>query len=135
VIDDAIVVLESIYRKLEAGDEPMLAAQRGARGVGLAVVSTTLAVCAVFLPIVFMQSTIGCYFYEFGIAVTVAVCVSTLVALTLTPMLASRMLRVKRASRGRSSARWSAGCTASTRATAGCSPLRCATEPSRSWEA
>ncbi|MBW1685232.1 MAG: efflux RND transporter permease subunit [Deltaproteobacteria bacterium] len=96
VIDDAIVVLESIYRRLEAGDEPMLAAQRGARGVGLAVVSTTLAVCAVFVPIVFMQSTIGRYFYEFGVAVTVAVCVSTLVALTLTPMLASRVLRVKR---------------------------------------
>jgi HAE1 family hydrophobic/amphiphilic exporter-1 len=95
VIDDAIVVLESIYRKLEAGDEPMVAARRGAREVGLAVVSTTLAVCAVFVPIVFMQSTIGRFFYEFGVAVTVAVCVSTLVALTLTPMLASRVLRVK----------------------------------------
>jgi len=70
VIDDAIVVLESIYRRLEAGDEPMLAAQRGTREVGLAVVSTTLAVCAVFVPIVFMQSTIGRYFYEFGVAVT-----------------------------------------------------------------
>ncbi|MBW2229460.1 MAG: efflux RND transporter permease subunit [Deltaproteobacteria bacterium] len=96
VIDDAIVVLESIYRKLEAGEEPRAAAHRGAREVGLAVVSTTLAVCAVFVPIAFMQSIVGRYFYEFGVAVTVAVCMSTLVALTLTPMLASRWLRVQK---------------------------------------
>jgi HAE1 family hydrophobic/amphiphilic exporter-1 len=95
VIDDAIVVLESISRRLEAGEPPLRAAARGASEVGLAVVSTTLAVCAVFVPIVFMQSPVGRYFYEFGVAVTVAVCVSTLVALTLTPMLASRLLRVR----------------------------------------
>ena len=59
----------------------------------MAVVSTTLAVCGVFVPIRFMQSTVGRYFYEFGVTVTVAVCVSALVALTLTPMLASRVLR------------------------------------------
>jgi len=93
VIDDAVVVLESIFRRLEAGDPPLEAARSGARLVGLAVVSTTLAVCAVFVPITFMQSLIGRYFYEFGVAVTVAVCISTLVALTLTPMLASRLLR------------------------------------------
>jgi len=92
VIDDAVVVLESIFREVEAGEEGTAAAQRGARRVGLAVVSTTLAVCAVFVPITFMQSVIGRYFYEFGVAVTVAVCISTLVALTLTPMLASRWL-------------------------------------------
>ncbi len=101
VIDDAIVVLESVYRRLEAGEAPRPAAERGAREVGLAVVSTTLAVCAVFVPIVFMQSPVGRYFYEFGIAVTVAVCISTLVALTLTPMLASRWLRVKGGEQGR----------------------------------
>jgi HAE1 family hydrophobic/amphiphilic exporter-1 len=95
VIDDAIVVLESIYRRVERGEPAMEAAHGGAREVGLAVVSTTLAVCAVFVPIAFMQSTIGRYFYEFGVAVTVAVCISTLVALTLTPMLASRLLRRK----------------------------------------
>jgi HAE1 family hydrophobic/amphiphilic exporter-1 len=94
VIDDAIVVLESIYRRIERGDEPKAAAVSGSREVALAVVSTTLAVCAVFVPITFMQSPVGRYFYEFGVAVTVAVCASTLVALTLTPMLASRMLRV-----------------------------------------
>ena len=92
VIDDAIVVLESIYRRIEAGEDAMQAATLGTREVGVAVIATTLAVCGVFVPIVFMQSTMGRYFYEFGIAVTAAVCVSTLVALTLTPMLASRLL-------------------------------------------
>jgi len=96
VIDDAIVMLESIHRKIEAGEEPRTAAHRGAREVGLAVVSTTLAVCAVFVPITFMESTVGRYFYEFGVGVTIAVCTSTLVALTLTPMLGSRMLRARR---------------------------------------
>ena len=93
VIDDAIVVLESIFRRLERGEAPLEAAVKGAQQVGLAVVSTTLAVCGVFVPILFMTSTMGRYFYEFGVAVTVAVCVSTVVALTLTPMLASRALR------------------------------------------
>jgi len=93
VIDDAIVVLESIFRKVEQGDDSMSAALSGSSEVGLAVVSTTLAVCGVFVPIRFMQSTVGRYFLEFGITVTVAVAVSALVALTLTPMLASRVLR------------------------------------------
>jgi HAE1 family hydrophobic/amphiphilic exporter-1 len=100
VIDDAIVVLESIFRRLERGEGPMEAAIHGSHEVGLAVVSTTLAVCGVFVPILFMTSTMGRYFYEFGVAVTVAVLVSTLVALTLTPMLASRTLR-DTAKRGR----------------------------------
>jgi len=93
VIDDSIVVLESIYRRIERGIGAIEAAHEGAREVGLAVISTTLAVCAVFVPIAFMQSTVGRYFYEFGVGVTVAVCTSTLVALTLAPMLASRFLR------------------------------------------
>jgi HAE1 family hydrophobic/amphiphilic exporter-1 len=93
VIDDAIVVLESIFRKVEHGDDSMSAALSGSAEVGLAVVSTTLAVCGVFVPIRFMQSVMGRYFFEFGVTVTVAVAVSALVALTLTPMLASRVLR------------------------------------------
>ena len=94
VIDDAIVVLEAIFRKVEAGAEPIAAALAGSREVGLAVISTTLAVCGVFVPIRFMTSTMGRYFFEFGVTVTVAVAISAVVALTLTPMLASRMLRV-----------------------------------------
>ncbi len=93
VIDDAIVVLESIFRKVEAGTDSMRAALEGSREVGLAVISTTLAVCAVFVPIRFMTSTMGRYFYEFGVTVTVAVAISSIVALTLTPMIASRTLR------------------------------------------
>src|SRR5262245_47151797 len=83
VIDDAIVVLEAIFRKVEAGEEPIPAALSGSREVGLAVISTTLAVCGVFVPIRFMTSTMGRYFYEFGVTVTVAVAISALVALTL----------------------------------------------------
>lgn len=98
VIDDAIVVLESIFRRIEAGEEPIAASIEGSNEVGLAVVSTTLAVCAVFVPIAFMTSEVGKFFFEFGVTVTVAVCVSTLVALTLTPALASRMLRGGQAS-------------------------------------
>ncbi len=92
VIDDAIVVLESIFRKIEEGEGPIEAALHGTREVGLAVASTTLAVCGVFVPVFFMTSTMGRYFFEFGVTVVVAVLVSTLVAFTLTPMLASRVL-------------------------------------------
>ena len=97
VIDDAIVVLEAIYRRLEGGESRLEAADRGTEQVGLAVVSTTLAVCAVFVPIAFMSGMVGQWFYEFGMVVAIAVCVSTLVALTLTPMLASKLLQLERA--------------------------------------
>ncbi|HEU4428391.1 MAG TPA: efflux RND transporter permease subunit, partial [Myxococcota bacterium] len=93
VIDDAIVVLESIFRRVERGEASKPAAIAGTREVALAVISTTLAVCGVFVPIRFMTSTMGRYFFEFGVAVTVAVLMSALVALTLTPMLASKVLR------------------------------------------
>ncbi len=93
VIDDAIVVLEGIYRKIEEGHDRVSAARLGTASVGLAVLSTTAAVCAVFVPIRFMTSTMGRYFFEFGVTVTAAVAVSSLVALTLTPMLASKYLR------------------------------------------
>ncbi len=93
VIDDAIVVLESIFRRVERGEDSKTAALTGTREVALAVISTTLAVCGVFVPIRFMTSTMGRYFFEFGVSVTVAVLMSALVALTLTPMLASKVLR------------------------------------------
>jgi len=93
VIDDAIVVLESIFRRVEHGEASKPAAIAGTREVALAVISTTLAVCGVFVPIRFMTSTMGRYFFEFGVSVTVAVLMSALVALTLTPMLASKVLR------------------------------------------
>lgn len=93
LIDDAIVVVENIVRHVDRGEPRMQAAMKATDEIGLAVVATTLAICAVFVPIAFMGGTVGRSFREFGLVVTVAVCVSTLVALTLTPMLGSRFIR------------------------------------------
>ena len=100
VIDDAIVVLEVVYRRIEHGESAMEAAEKGSEQVMLAVLSTTLALCAVFVPIAFLEGSVGQWFYEFGIVMAIAVLVSMLFALTLTPMLASRILSVDQ-SRGR----------------------------------
>jgi HAE1 family hydrophobic/amphiphilic exporter-1 len=100
VIDDAIVVLEVVYRRIEHGETAMEAAEKGSGQVMLAVLSTTLALCAVFVPIAFLEGSVGQWFYEFGIVMAIAVLVSTVFALTLTPMLASRILSVEQ-SRGR----------------------------------
>jgi HAE1 family hydrophobic/amphiphilic exporter-1 len=95
LIDDAIVVLENVYRHVEAGMPVRRAALEGTREIGLAVMATTFAICAVFVPIAFMGGMVGRFFTEFGLVVTCAVLVSLLVALTLTPMLCSRFLRVQ----------------------------------------
>jgi HAE1 family hydrophobic/amphiphilic exporter-1 len=92
LIDDAIVVLENIYRRMEEGEEPMAAARDGASEIGLAVMATTFSIVAVFVPVAFMKGIVGKFFYEFGITVTVAVLISLFVSLTLTPMLTSRFL-------------------------------------------
>ncbi len=96
LIDDAIVVLENVYRHMELGKRPTDAASFGADEIGLAVLSTTAANCAVFIPIAFLSGVVGRFFREFGLAVACAVCISTLVALTLTPMLCARYLRITR---------------------------------------
>ena len=93
LIDDAIVVLENIYRHMEKGRPPREAASSGTHEIGPAVVATTLALCAVFLPIAFMGGVVGRFFREFGLVAACAVLNSLLVALTLTPMLCSRYLR------------------------------------------
>ena len=93
VVDDAIVVLENVYRRVEAGEPPLLAAYRGARQVGFAVIATTLVLVAVFVPIAFMEGNLGRLFSEFSLAIAGAVCFSSLVALTLVPMAASKLLR------------------------------------------
>jgi HAE1 family hydrophobic/amphiphilic exporter-1 len=95
LIDDAIVVLENVYRHMERGKKAKEAASFGTDEIGLAVVATTAANCAVFIPIAFLTGVVGRFFREFGLVVAGAVCISTLVALTLTPMLASRYLRVR----------------------------------------
>ncbi|RLT95698.1 MAG: efflux RND transporter permease subunit, partial [Ketobacter sp.] len=94
VVDDAVVVLENIVRRMqEYGEPPLLAAYRGTRQVGFAVIATTLVLVAVFVPISFLQGDLGRLFSEFALTMTAAVCFSTLIALTLSPMLASKVLR------------------------------------------
>lgn len=93
VVDDAIVVLENIYKKIEDGEDPMEAGHKGIREITFAVISTTVVLVAVFLPIVFLQGLTGRLFREFGIVVSAAVIISSLVSLTLTPMLSARFLR------------------------------------------
>jgi multidrug efflux pump len=93
VVDDAIVVLENIYAKIEEGMNPIEAAYKGSREIYFAVISITIALVAVFLPIMFIEGTTGKLFKEFGIVIAGSVLVSAFVALTLTPMMSSRLLK------------------------------------------
>ncbi|HSL18168.1 MAG TPA: efflux RND transporter permease subunit [Methylomirabilota bacterium] len=93
VVDDAIVVVEVIYAKIEAGLEPTEAGIEGTREIFLAVVATTLALVAVFMPIMFLGGLVGRLFREFGLTLAGAVLISSFVALTLTPMLSTRLLK------------------------------------------
>jgi len=95
VIDDAIVVLENIYRHQEEGEDPLAAAHNGTREIALAAMAATFSIAAVFVPVAYMRGMIGRFLYEFGISVAAAVLISLFVALTLTPMMAARMLRVR----------------------------------------
>ncbi len=95
VVDDAIVVLENIYKKVEAGMNPVEASTKGASEIFFAVVSTTITLAAVFLPIMFLKGITGRLFVEFGVVIAGAVLISAFVALTLTPMLSSRILKTK----------------------------------------
>jgi HAE1 family hydrophobic/amphiphilic exporter-1 len=92
LIDDAIVVIENIYRHMQKGESPMEAAKAATSEIGLAVMATTFAIVAVFVPVAFIPGIIGRFFYQFGITVSVSVLVSLFVAFTLTPMLSSRWL-------------------------------------------
>jgi multidrug efflux pump len=93
VVDDAIVVLENIYAKVEAGQRPMQAAVTGTREIFFAVIATTIALIAVLLPLLLLGGLTGRLFREFGATLAGAVAISALVALTLTPMLSSRLLK------------------------------------------
>ncbi|HET9253480.1 MAG TPA: efflux RND transporter permease subunit [Candidatus Eisenbacteria bacterium] len=93
VVDDAIVVLENVYRHMEMGKSRLRAAYDGAKEIGFAIIATTISLVAVFVPVAFLQGSVGRLFNEFGITLAVAVLISGFVALTLTPMLTSRMLR------------------------------------------
>jgi HAE1 family hydrophobic/amphiphilic exporter-1 len=93
VVDDAIVMLENIVRHMEHGEKPMEAAFRGSREIGFTIVSMTLSLAAVFIPVLFMGGIVGRLFKEFAITITAAILISGVVSVTLTPMLCSRFLK------------------------------------------
>ena len=93
VVDDAIVMIENIVRHMEEGEGPMQAALEGAREIGFTVISLTLSLIAVFIPLLFMTGLVGRMFREFALTLAIAVVISAVVSLTLTPMMCSRMLR------------------------------------------
>ncbi|MBE0572103.1 MAG: efflux RND transporter permease subunit [Ignavibacteriaceae bacterium] len=93
VIDDAIIVLENIYRHMEMGKTRWQAAIDGSKEIGFAIIATTVSLVAVFVPLAFLSGNVGRLFNEFGVAVAVAVLISGFVALTLTPMMSSQILR------------------------------------------
>jgi len=95
VVDDAVVMLENIVRRIELGEGVMQAALHGSREIGFTIVSMTVSLVAVFIPVLFMGGILGRLFREFAITISVAILVSGFVSLTLTPMLASRLLKAK----------------------------------------
>jgi len=92
IVDDAIVMLENIVRHIEMGEEPYEAALKGSREIGFTIVSMTVSLAAVFIPILFMSGILGRLFREFAVTITVAIMISGIVSITLTPMLCSRFL-------------------------------------------
>jgi multidrug efflux pump len=103
VVDDAIVMIENIVRHMEAGEGPLDAALRGASEIGFTVISLTVSLIAVFIPLLFMTGLVGRMFREFALTLTIAVVTSAVISLTLTPMMCSRLLRhasVQSAGRG-----------------------------------
>jgi HAE1 family hydrophobic/amphiphilic exporter-1 len=96
VVDDAIVVLENIVRHMEEGESPMEASLRGSKEIAFTVISMTLSLAAVFLPVLFMGGILGRLFNEFAVTIAVAILISGVVSLTLTPMLCSRFLRAEK---------------------------------------
>ncbi len=99
VVDDAIVMLENIYRHLEKGVPPLEAALQGAREIGFTIISISVSLVAVFIPLLLMGGIVGRVFREFALTVTVAIAVSVFVSLTVTPMLCSRFLKAHDAKR------------------------------------
>jgi hydrophobic/amphiphilic exporter-1 (mainly G- bacteria), HAE1 family len=93
VVDDAIVMLENIYRHVEMGEDPLTASLVGSREIGFTIVSMTLSLAAVFIPVLFMGGVLGRLFREFSVTICVAILISGLVSVTLTPMLCSRFLK------------------------------------------
>ena len=136
VVDDAIVMIENIVRHMEEGEDPFQAALDGAREIGFTVISLTVSLIAVFIPLLFMTGLVGRMFREFALTLTIAVVTSAVVSLTLTPMMCSRLLRHASAEAARSGRRAAISTPASTdrwSSTGAASNGCCATRPSRCW--
>ena len=96
VVDDAIVMIENISRFIEAGDRPMEAALKGAEQIGFTIISLTVSLIAVLIPLLFMGDVVGRLFHEFAVTLAVTIVISAVVALTLVPMMCARLLRPQR---------------------------------------
>ena len=108
VVDDAIVMIENIVRQMERGMPPLQAARVGARQIGFTVISISLSLVAVFIPLLFMGGILGRLFHEFAMTLTLAILISAAVSLTLTPMICGRWMRLEppAAPHGRLGGRW-----------------------------
>ena len=134
VVDDAIVMLENIYRHVEMGEDPLTASLVGSREIGFTIVSMTLSLAAVFIPVLFMGGVLGRLFREFSVTICVAILISGVVSVTLTPMLCSRFLQeaaqarrgveVRHASPSRASTACCAATTARCRSCSATGPRR-----------
>src|SRR5207245_2463961 len=107
VVDDAIVMIENIDRYLEAGDSPLDAALKGAGQIGFTIVSLTVSLIAVLIPLLFMGDIVGRLFREFSVTLAVTILVSAFVSLTLTPMMSAKLLKSKKDSHGGRFYQWS----------------------------
>ena len=106
VVDDAIVMIENVVRHMEEGESPMEAALHGAREIGFTIISLTFSLIAVFIPLLFMTGLVGRMFREFALTLTIAVVVSAIVSLTLTPMMCAKLLRPENHEGGNRVTRW-----------------------------
>ncbi len=107
VVDDAIVMIENISRYVEAGEQPFAAALKGSQQIGFTIVSLTISLIAVLIPLLFMGDVVGRLFREFAITLAVTILISAVVSLTLVPMMCSRLLKQHRESEMNAVARWS----------------------------
>ncbi|GAC1421649.1 MAG: efflux RND transporter permease subunit [Acidobacteriaceae bacterium] len=106
IVDDAIVMIENIVRHIESGERPLDAAYRGARQIGFTIVSLTVSMIAVFIPLLFMRGIVGRLFREFALTLSVSIVVSAIVSLTLTPMMCGRLLPAQRQQRSSRFVEW-----------------------------
>ena len=107
VVDDAIVMLENIVRHIEQGEKPYDAALKGSREIGFTILSMTISLAAVFIPIVFMGGIVGRLLHEFAVTIILAILFSGIISVTLTPMLCARILKDEHGQQHNAFYRWS----------------------------